>query len=76
MRITKEGNPKQEKKVVVSFAISKDILKDFDYIIEEFNKANGADFTRSQVLQMLVLNYNVKVGMDILIKNKNIKEEN
>ena len=64
-----------QKKVIVSFSMPEEQLRDFDTIIGEFNKRNSTDFSRSQVLQILVLNYNVKVGTDIL-KEMNNKEDN
>lgn len=66
----------KEKKAVVSFSIPAEALKDFDLIRNEVNKRNNADFSRSDLLNILILEYNVKMGTDILKEINKIKEEN
>lgn len=72
-------NKTKVKKQVVTFALPEDVLQDFDKTIEEFNKRNAVNFTRSGVLQILVLKYIINTMQDFIKedtdKQKEIKEE-
>ncbi len=69
------------KKVMLSFAVPKEELEDFDATIETFNKRNNTDFTRSKILQILVLNYIIETTKQFMKEDskkdtKETKEEN
>lgn len=66
---------------MLSFAVPKEELEDFDGTIETFNKRNNTDFTRSKILQILVLNYIIETTKQFMKEDskkdtKETKEEN
>ncbi len=65
------------KQAIISFRLPVDMLHDFDFEISEASKRIGIEMSRSQVLQMLVLNFIIKNSQERLNKenNKDKKEE-
>lgn len=65
------------KQATISFRLPVDMLHDFDFEIGEASKKIGMEMSRSQVLQMLVLNFMIKNSQERLNKenNKENKEE-
>ncbi len=65
------------KQATISFRLPVDMLHDFDFEIAEASKKIGMEMSRSQVLQMLVLNFMIKNSEERLNKenNKDKKEE-
>lgn len=65
------------KQATISFRLPVDMLHDFDFEIGEASKKIGMEMSRSQVLQMLVLNFMIKNSQERLNKenNKDKKEE-
>lgn len=64
------------KKVMLSFAVPQEELEDFDKTIEEFNKRNNADFSRSKILQVLVLNYIIETNKQFIKEDSSEDTEN
>ena len=65
------------KQATISFRLPVDMLNDFDFEIGQASKKIGMEMSRSQVLQMLVLNFMIKNSEERLNKenNKENKEE-